>query len=453
MSEGGLRATAKAAVSRRHDSGATTDEEEDSTSSSRLLHSSPNRTPHPDPSKNHRPSAGSSRQQSVHTVAVVVLAFSSLSLLILLCLRIVHVPNIGLDSPSDDNSDGMEGGTTEQLRVMVLMGDNRDLRAVADLEELDEVTASTYLNYQYTRLHQPLLSFLYVRYDPLDPSLQPRAARASNSSKHTAACYNQPLQQARAAPWCKIVAAYIALEQYGDVDVVLFIDSDAAVTHQQLSVQRLLRTVDTLPGYCTAEAFLRGAASPCSVLFFKNAPFESTWPNTGAWLVRRSLQSDELLRHWWHFDHSSRNFYHAYEQDTLHMLVHHLDQQRLQGVAEASKVHFGGAAMDQVLGMIDEPSMQHVSSLQFIHHWTSPDRSLRLPFFQRLIRRMQQDTALTALDHNLSRVIRTIQQHHTLHVNLDRDRIPAIGGLHDGAGTPVNMDHWVEVWKGKLRPT
>ena len=444
MIEGGLRPTAKAASQPRHDDG-TTDDEDDTNPSTRLLHPSTNHSPHSDLSKGHRNTR--SRQATSYIIAIVVLSLTCICLLLLLLFPSFAQLILGLGSVADDSSDDAGG-----FRVLVLMGDNRELKEVSEVGELDEVTATAYLNYQYSRMHQPLVSFLYAHYQPLDAALQPSGGRSSNSSKHSAACYNAQLQQARAAPWCKIVAAYAALEQVQDVDAVLFIDSDAAITNQQLSVQALLRTVDTLPHYCSADAFLL-STSPCSVLFFKNAPFEPTWPNTGAWLVRRSPPALELLRAWWHFDHSSRNFYHAYEQDTLHMWVHHTDQQHAQGVLDARKLHFAGAPIDQVLGMVDEPSMQHVSALQFIHHFTSPDRSLRLPFFQKLIHRMQTDPSLDHLDRSLSRVIRTIRERFTLRLHLDQDRVPGIGGLKNGEGAPFSLEHWVEVWKGKLRPT
>ena len=344
--------------------------------------------------------------------------------------------------------------STSAIRVLLVMADNRPLQSTGTVDTLDEVTSAAYLNYQYTRLH-PGMSFRYYQYGSLSPYLLSRSPRLSTQSKHLPSCYNAHLDQLRAAPWCKLQAAWAALQD-ADVDVVFFIDSDAVIANYHLSPLTFLTTQPTNPHWCSAASFLT-STSPCSLLLFANLPWEPTWPNTGAWLIKRSPHATALLQFWWHFNHSTRNFYHAYEQDTLHMATYQQEKQWERGEGVDQFIHMAGEPFPHVMGMVNATSMRRLSDDQYVLHYTSPDKSERIPAFHGLIRQMGEDDTL-GIERDVGKVLREMAGGEGgvggVVVKLDggKDLITGDGRLVNGAGKDVDLSHWVEVWTGKLRP-
>ena len=361
-----------------------------------------------------------------------------------LALGVCLVPLTRLHVPLASTA-AVAGTSPEWPRVLVLMADNRALQREAELETLNEVTAAALVNFAYTRIH-PSTAFRYIHYAAVDQSAVV-TGRASNSSKHSAACVCGPLQQHRAAPWCKVQAMYHALVTEPNFDVVFFIDSDAVISGYLTPLPHLLHSADTVPGYCNTHDFLSESAA-CSALFFHDAPWELLLPNTGAVLLRRSNHSLALLRAWWGFDHASRNFRHGYEQDTLHIFMYTSDAQRAQ---PAKQMHVLDRPLHEVMGVVQEPSMKHVSELQLIHHYTSVDKPLRLPYFTRTLRRILHDPALQHLQLNFSTLMRDVHQH-VRELDLNIDPTPPGDAPHDAAGHPVDTAFWVERWATRLRP-
>jgi hypothetical protein len=99
-------------------------------------------------------------------------------------------------------------------------------------------------------------------------------------------------------------------------DLFLYLDSDAVINNQDLSIPALLSDISWVsPSKCK-----NFSVKACHAAFVYD-----TWkktdmfvvPNSGLLMFRSTIQFRQFIQLWWHFNMHESNFYGWYEQDSL----------------------------------------------------------------------------------------------------------------------------------------
>ena len=286
-------------------------------------------------------------------------------------------------SPSSSASATPRGGP----RVMVVMSDNR----LPKHDQRSDYSLTAFANYQWAQLQGYGFSYRTPR---LNLDVVPAEQRHNETAKDTASCYNAAIGRYRCSSWCKVLGMAIAMVEQPHYDWYLFLDSDALINNYAIALDYWLDALPVDTQTCNAAAF-KSPSSNCSLLFMVDKPYHDDKPNAGVWMVKRSEAAWAFLQRWWNTDKPDWDFAFPMEQNSLWDLQPYWQSQGLAG-------------------LVPEPSMDHRSEMQLLHHITSWSVNERLPYFSRVLQRVQHDRLFeqAGISTNFSTVIDSILAQH-----------------------------------------
>ena len=174
--------------------------------------------------------------------------------------------------------------------VHIIQSDNRNLSDVAD----DYQTLTAIINFRYAQRH----GYQYTRYQftSSDTSGHPKTADTCGG---------------RAAPWCKIISAYHALQSMSDGDWIMFVDSDAAFFQFNTSIEQ----------YISSAQYEQNRSDP-SMILTHNFPWSFPPACTGLWMLRADKVGRDILTEWWncplHETGYCKKFFHQHTFEMRH---------------------------------------------------------------------------------------------------------------------------------------
>lgn len=249
-------------------------------------------------------------------------------------------------------------------RCLIVSVDNRDLQDGYLDQHYPSMTAV--INHAYADYHG--YDFYYVQNDVADLVKQvlqkyPHAKQdemmlnTKSVAKDVATGFNVGLQQFRAASWAKLPALWHVVQSWGHkYDYIWYIDSDATISPHMFN-----RTIEgAMAHWQSQNAVVYGQKdlTKAKLIFFNNHPWRDNMPCAGSFIMNMKNNHfhhhknapistnngtsnskllipppgrfhpgnpsiESILREWWDFDMSVKNFKHFHEQDALwHMIDH-----------------------------------------------------------------------------------------------------------------------------------
>lgn len=244
---------------------------------------------------------------------------------------------------------------SEAMKGLIVMVENRPINPNnVSFEQASFVTLDAVLNYQYALEHDYDMIIVNVRSDGLMDEVHRlklnvstakdfytnrhvgymayNASASESAIKDSVSLYNSNLQIFRPSPWAKIPVLLFILKMlreerdkglaYRPYDVIMYIDSDAAMTHKyrRRSISDFFYYWGNLT-YHSKECGVK--INNASMVFLSNSWKETLdWPElpcTGFMLLRTDpddgLLNEELLLDWWNTEDKPE--YEYYEQHNI----------------------------------------------------------------------------------------------------------------------------------------
>jgi hypothetical protein len=242
----------------------------------------------------------------------------------------------------------------KKLRVGIMMVDDRELQLSLD-SRTPYNSLVAILNYNYAQRHgygfhvyHPRLNVEVTvrKYDVDSPEKQFNDSEPNLTSnqrrdkmgdpRHRASAFHPQLKQFRGATWSKLLGLYHAAATFSDrYDLMMYLDSDAALTsiNGHKTIESMLRKWQSNNNITWGVKDLRETA----MIFFPDTPFGDMAPCDGVIIFRPKI-SVPLIKSWWDYNISAKNFALYHEQDALRTILGEKQRQYALNMSTTSMV-------------------------------------------------------------------------------------------------------------------
>lgn len=216
--------------------------------------------------------------------------------------------------------------------VLIVSCDTRELEVDYEISPFYSGTAA--INFKYAQRHgydflrvttnqSSFVSSVNRHYSDVKPQLF--SLSIARHPKYFPASFNVNQMQFRGPTWVKLLVLWEASmrgNRGASYKYILFLDSDIAIN--PLNHHRSIEDAFTDWETNSSVSVMRGQPNlrESGMIFWNNHPWRQDMPCTGAILIRPDL-AEPLLREWWDYNLTIKNFEEFHEQDVIwHMLDH-----------------------------------------------------------------------------------------------------------------------------------